>query len=55
MLDEEPERTVTVIVAEAVATRWPHRLLQENVAQQIKRALGKRKNVVVSNVRYFLS
>ena len=55
MLEEDPARIVTVIVAEAVATKWHHRLLQENVAQQLKRALGKRKNVVVSNVRYFLN
>lgn len=55
MLEEDPERVVTVVVAEAVATKWIHKLLQENVAQQIKRALGKRKNVVVSNVRYFLA
>jgi amino acid transporter len=54
MLEEDPKRVVTVIVAEAVATKWHHRLLQENVAQQLKRALGKRRNVVVSNVRYFL-
>ncbi|HRK21542.1 MAG TPA: APC family permease [Fimbriimonadaceae bacterium] len=54
MLDEDPDRLITVIVAEAVATKWHHRLLQENVAQQLKRSLGKRKNVVVSNVRYFL-
>lgn len=55
MLEEDPHRLVTVIVVEAVATKWHHRILQENVAQQLKRALGKRKNVVVSNVRYFLS
>lgn len=54
MLAEQPDRTITVIVAEAVATRWYHRLLQENIAQQLKRALGRRRNVVVSNVRYFL-
>ncbi|MCC7434285.1 MAG: APC family permease [Methanoregulaceae archaeon] len=54
MLEEEPDRTITVVVAEAVATRWHHRLLQENIAQQLKRALGRRPNVVVSNVRYFL-
>ncbi len=54
MISEDPDRIVTVVVAEAVSTKWAHRLLQENVAQQIKRALGKRRNVVVSNVRYFL-
>lgn len=55
MLEEDPDRVVTVVVAEAVATKWIHKLLQENVAQQIKRALGRRRNVVVSNVRYFLA
>lgn len=54
LLEEEPDRMVTVIVPEAVATKWSHRLLQENVAQQLKHALGKRRNVVVANVRYFL-
>lgn len=54
MLREDPERTITVIVPEAVATKWHHRLLQENVAAQLKRALGRRRNVVVSNIRYFL-
>ncbi len=54
MLLEDPDRTITVVVPEAVATKWHHRLLQENVAAQLKRALGRRKNVVVSNVRYFL-
>lgn len=54
MVDEDPTTIVTVIVAEAVSTRWYQRLLQENVAQQLKKALGSRRNVVVSNVRYFL-
>ncbi|MBZ0213950.1 MAG: APC family permease [Nitrospirae bacterium] len=54
MLEEEPDRLVTVVVAEAVGSRWIHRLLRENVAQQLKRSLGKRRNVVVSNTRYFL-
>ncbi|MES1227202.1 MAG: amino acid permease, partial [Armatimonadota bacterium] len=54
MLEEDPQRMVTVIVPEAVATKWHHKLLQENVAQQLKRALGRRQNVIVSNVRYFL-
>ncbi|MCB8932970.1 MAG: APC family permease [Chthonomonadaceae bacterium] len=54
MLEEEPDRVVTVIVPVAVAKKWTHRFLQENVGQQIKNALGKRQNVVVSSVRYFL-
>lgn len=55
MIEEDPDRVVTVLVAEAVPTKWGHWILQENVAQQLKRALGKRRNVVVSNVRYFLN
>lgn len=55
MCEEFPDRMITVVVAEAVATKWHHRLLQENVANQLKRALGKRRNIVVSNVRYFLN
>lgn len=54
MLQERPDRVVTVMVPEAVATKWFHRFLQENVAQQIRGALGKRRGVVVSSVRYFL-
>lgn len=54
LLRENPEQVVTVIVPEAVSTRWYHKLLQENVAQQLKAALGMRPNVVVTNVKYFL-
>lgn len=54
LLEENPNQVVTVIVPEAVSLRWYHKLLQENVAIQLKNALGTRKNVVVSNVRYFL-
>jgi hypothetical protein len=54
LLNENPEQVITVIVPEAVSTRWYHRLLQENVAQQLKAALGLRPNVVVTNVKYFL-
>lgn len=54
VLEEDPNRLVTVIVSEAVSQKWIHRLLQENVAIQLKAALGKRRNVVVANVRYFL-
>ncbi len=51
---EDPNRTITVIVAEAVPRRFAHKLLQENVSIQLKPALGQREGVVVSNVRYFL-
>jgi amino acid transporter len=51
----DPGLVVTVVVPEAVTLKWPQRLLQENVAGQIKAAASKKPNVVVSNVRYFLS
>lgn len=54
LLRENNEQVITVIVPEAVSTRWYHKLLQENVAQQLKTALGMRPNVVVTNVKYFL-
>ncbi|MCC7231186.1 MAG: APC family permease [Fimbriimonadaceae bacterium] len=54
LLRENPEQVITVIVPEAVSTKWYHKLLQENVAQQLKNALGMRPNVVVTNVKYFL-
>ena len=54
LLEEDPDRVITVIVPEAVAKNWIHGLLQEKFANQLKQALGKRNNVVVTNVRYFL-
>lgn len=54
LLRENNEQVITVIVPEAVSTKWFHKLLQENVAQQLKNALGMRPNVVVTNVKYFL-
>jgi amino acid transporter len=54
MRAEFPDETVTVIVPEAVPSKWYHRFLQENLAFQLKFALGGRRNVVVTNVRYFL-
>ncbi len=54
MLDEDPRQIITVIVPEAVSRSFIHRLLQENVAQQLRTALAQRQNVMVSNARYFL-
>jgi hypothetical protein len=53
--EERPHLMITVIVAEAVSTKWYQRLLTENVAQQLKTSLARRKGVVVANVRYFLN
>jgi amino acid transporter len=54
LLKEDPHRLITVVVAEAVSTKWYQRLLSENVAHQIKVAVASRPGVVVANPRYFL-
>lgn len=54
MLEEDSNQVITVIVAEAISTKFWHKLLQENVAQQLRAALGQRRNVMVTNSRYFL-
>ncbi len=53
--EENPGVQITVVVAESVSNKWYHNLLTENVGQQLKSALARRKNVVVANVRYFLN
>lgn len=53
--DENPGVIITVVVAEAVSTKWYQKLLTENVAQQLKVALASRRRVVVANTRYFLN
>lgn len=54
MLEEDPDQVITVIVPEAVSRKLFHKILQENVAQQMRTALAQRSNVMVTNVRYFL-
>jgi amino acid transporter len=52
---EDPHTMVTVIVPQAVPKYWWHGLLHNNAAVLLKLALGGRKNVVITNVRYFLN
>lgn len=52
--EAKPGEMVTVVIPEAVVTKLVHKVLQENLAAQLKVALGSRQNVIVSNVRYFL-
>lgn len=54
MSESSEDSIVTVIVPEAVPSKWIYKPLQENIAGPLKRALGNRRNVVVTNVRYFL-
>lgn len=53
-LADDPDLIVTVIVPQAVPKSWWHALLHNNAALGLKVALGARKNVVITNVRYFL-
>jgi amino acid transporter len=53
--EDQPNLMITVIVSEAVSTKWYQKLLTENVALQLKNSLARRKGVVVANVRYFLN
>ncbi|MCW5936958.1 MAG: APC family permease [Fimbriimonadaceae bacterium] len=54
MIAEDPDLVVTVIVPQAVPKYPWHAILHNNAAAQLKTALASRKNVVVTNVRYFL-
>lgn len=51
---EDPSAMITVIVPQAIPKYWWHSILHNNAAVALKFALGARKNVVVTNVRYFL-
>lgn len=51
---EEPDLVVTVIVPQAVPKFWWQGLLHNNAAVYLKLALASRRNVVITNVRYFL-
>jgi hypothetical protein len=55
MVAEDPSLMVTVIVPQAVPKLWFQGLLHNNAAVGLKLALGARRNVVVTNVRYFLN
>lgn len=52
---ERPDANITVVVPEAVTGVWWHSLLHANYGAWIKLYLLNRKNVVVSNVRYFVN
>lgn len=53
-IEEDPGIMVTVIVPQAVPKFWWQGLLHNNAAVGLKLALSARKNVVITNVRYFL-
>ncbi|HEY3780899.1 MAG TPA: APC family permease [Fimbriimonadaceae bacterium] len=51
---EDPNSMITVIVPQAVPKYWWQGLLHNNAAIPLKMALASRKNVIITNVRYFL-
>lgn len=53
-IEEDPGVMVTVIVPQAVPKFWWQGILHNNAAVSLKLALAARKNVVITNVRYFL-
>ena len=53
-LAEDPNLIVTVIVPQAVPRFWWQAMLHSNAAVPLKLAFSGRKNVVVTNIRYFL-
>lgn len=53
-LQAEPDTVLTVIVPQGVPPKWYQAVLHSNLATALKLALGNRKNVVITNVRYML-
>jgi amino acid transporter len=53
-ISEEPNAMITVIVPQGVPPKWYQAVLHSNLAVSLKMALSNRKNVVITNVRYFL-
>lgn len=54
VLSMDKDRVVTVIVPEAVPVKWWQGLLHNNAAIPLKMALKQRRNVVITNIRYFM-
>ncbi len=54
ILLEDPEMIITVIVPQAVVKHAWQNLLHSNAAVRLKMSLASRRNVVITNVRYFI-
>ena len=51
---ERTDDVVTIILPELVSRKWWHRLLHNQAGPLIRFALAHRRDVIVTNVRYFL-
>ncbi|MCW5940484.1 MAG: APC family permease [Fimbriimonadaceae bacterium] len=54
-IEDSPDLLVTVIVPQAVPKKWWQGMLHSNAAVPLKLALAGRKNVVITNIRYFIT
>jgi amino acid transporter len=54
-LREKPDKWLTVVIPEAVPSKWWQKFLHNNSAFPIRLALASRKRVVIANVRYHLA
>ena len=51
---ERPNYIITVVLPEFVVKKWWHRMLHNQSSLLIKLALMTRRDIVVTNVRYFV-
>lgn len=51
---ERPDHIITVVLPEFVVSKWWHRVLHNQSSLMIKLALMTRRDIVITNVRYFL-
>lgn len=51
---EQPDHIITVVLPEFVVGKWWHRMLHNQSSLFIKLALMTRRDIVVTNVRYFV-
>jgi hypothetical protein len=49
-----PDANITVVIGEFVATKWWHSFLHGHTGLVLKLAMLGKRNVVVTNVRYYL-
>jgi hypothetical protein len=51
---ERTDDVITIVLPELVSRKWWHRLLHNQYAPLLRLAISSRKDVVLTNVRYFL-
>ena len=54
ILRDNPGQKVTIIVPEFVSPKWWHNVLHNNSGLLLKYILSNKRNIIVTNVRYFL-